>query len=180
MSPSLTRIPRRRGLTLPEALISLSICATLLTAMGTAFVATAKTMTANNDFSSATQVARSSIFRIEREVRQGVPGATGRTGNIATGITVIDSLTGVTSTYAYNSATQTLTVATTGTAKTLATNISTCKFIITDGTNSAGQSCISQVGILLTATVGKNTITLSGSATPRRNLPTTMPGAAPS
>ena len=61
---------RRRGITLIEAMISLAISTSLLTAVGAAFCSSSKAITVNDEFYRATQAARVTVNQIMTEVRR--------------------------------------------------------------------------------------------------------------
>src|SRR3982750_3423487 len=70
---------RARGLSLIEALISLAIIASLLTAVGMAYNAAADAIQINDQFFRASQAARVSVNYIMAEVRKCQSGIVGDT-----------------------------------------------------------------------------------------------------
>src|SRR5438132_4535315 len=79
------RPPRRRrraGLGMVEALISLAICAALLTAVAAAFRASADAIEQNDQFFRATQAARVALTRILTQVRRGTPATDSTSSNL--------------------------------------------------------------------------------------------------
>lgn len=169
------RLPPRRGLSLVEVLISLTICATLLTAIGAGFVATSNAMQANDEFARATQATRVCLLQMENEIRSGWidPYVTVDANGVATQVRLITSSRSD-RTYKYDAANKQLLLITNSTATdpdyVLARNVSSAKFAILKGTDALGNVCISEIGITITVKVGKNQVTLSGSAAPRMNL----------
>ena len=167
MSPrtrlSTTSKLRPRGLSLVEIMISLAICAMLLTAVGTAFVASSKVIEHNDRFARAAQAARISVNFIMNDVRKAqVPdsGTSGLVEDERLEVTVGDGGTLVKRTYAKVGTDLMMTVDHPTTPQTvrLAGNIDALKFT-TDGT---------AVSMIVTVKVDTNQVTLSGSAMPRR------------
>src|SRR4051812_16805352 len=94
---------RRHGLGMVEALISLAIAATLLTAVAAGFVGSAEAINANDRFTRAAQGGRVSLNRILTQVRRGTPA------NDSTASTLhMITDTGEDITYAYDSTASTL------------------------------------------------------------------------
>jgi len=159
----------RKGLGLVEALISLSIAATLLTAVAAAFRASGDAIDMNDDFFRATQAARVSLARMVTQVRRGTPA----TDTSSSSLHLLTD-TGQDVSYTYDSSTQQLNLLTNGnttaTNYVLAHNVSTCTFSTTTGTDSSGATCVAKVNIVIAVTVGNNQILLSGSAAPRRSI----------
>ena len=177
MNPRL-RPSRRRGLTLAESLISLAICAALLTALGGAFTATARALTENNEFASAVQTARLCLARLESDIRRGTLDptiATAADGSV-TAIRLISAEGGPTAdrTYRYDAQTKRVLLVTNAIATdqdfVLASNVTSGRCVVVKGTDANGNACVRQVAITLTVTVGDNSATLSGSAAPRKSL----------
>lgn len=156
------RGPRRRcrrpraGLGIVEALISIAISAALLTAVAAAIAVTSSAMHINDEFVRANQSARVTVNRIVEDVR--------RCG----GVVVADTEIQVTRTggdraiYAYDAGAQRMTLTLPDAAGNptyvLAQGVSAMKFG-TDGDT---------VSLTMTVARGKNTVTLNGSAMPRR------------
>lgn len=148
----------RRGLSLIEVLISLAIMAVLLTAVASSFMASASVIDMNDQFFRATQAGRVSVNQIMSTLRQ--------CKTVSVGINSLD-VTTATETRAYNfdSTAKTLNMTMPdgiggSLTQPLAHNVKSVTFS-TDGTT---------VSMLLKIEVGNNTITLSGSAMPRRSI----------
>lgn len=143
-------------MSLAEVLVSLAISATLLTAVAAAFSASSQVIEQNDRFNRAVQTGRICINQIMSELRRS-----------QSGVVSADSLELVTASgqkrlYAYDSTAQTLTLSFPDAVPvqtcTMARNVSGVSFS-TDG---------STVSMTVTATVANNTVTLCGSAKPRR------------
>jgi type II secretory pathway pseudopilin PulG len=146
----------RAGLSLFEALISLVISSVLLVAVASAYVASANAVELNDRFYRATQAARVSISQIMTEVRRCESVTVGATSLAMT------TYSGESREYDYSAASSALTItryiATPATVNTLAPNVKSCSFT-TDGET---------VTMIITVTIGTDSLTLSGCATPRR------------
>jgi hypothetical protein len=150
-------VSRRRGLGLAELLVSLSITASLLAAVGAAFSATTSTIEMNDQFFRASQAARVSMNQIMAEVRK-----------CTSGVVDVDSLelsppTGPRRRYYYDAANKRVTLTfpeVDATTYTLARNVNAAEFY-TDGETIAMRVRIE---------IGKNKVTLNGSAMPRRTM----------
>ena len=152
------RHSRRRGLGLVELLVSLAIAATLLTAVAAAYAATTSAIQMNDEFFRASQAARVSINQIMAEVRKC------QSGIVDTDSLEISNQQGVKRVYAFDRGTNRLTLsfpeATVPVTYTLARNVDDVQFY-TDGQT---------IAMIVTIEVGKNQVTLSGSAMPRRTI----------
>jgi type II secretory pathway pseudopilin PulG len=153
---SLTR--RRAGLSIIELMISLAICALLLTAVAAAYSASASAIEINDRFFRASQAARVSTNQIMAQVRRCQAVTINPTSLVMT------TSTGEDRTYAYNSSSKKLTLTLTKLAPpptyTLASNVSSVAFT-TDGKS---------VAMSITVQVGEDQVLLSGCATPRRTV----------
>jgi prepilin-type N-terminal cleavage/methylation domain-containing protein len=148
------QILRRRGLSLAECLISLAITASLLTAAAAAFHASTQAIEDNDQFYRASQAARVSLNQIMTQVRRC------QSGVVDTNSLEVMTDTGEKRTYALDGTNLTMTFTPAGTlvpAK-MASNVQSLTF----GTD--GKS----VTMTITIAVGKNTVTMCGSAFPRR------------
>jgi Tfp pilus assembly protein PilW len=170
------RLARRpRGLLLIEAVISLAICAALLTAVCVGFVAASDAIRTNDEFSHATQTARVVLVQLTEQIRKGTPDAN-LTRDPAGNLTQFHLMTfnGADFTYKYDPDAREILLynnaAGTKAGHVLARNITSCKLTADTGTDASGLACVTQVALTLTVTVGKNQITLSGSAAPRKSL----------
>ncbi len=150
-------VPRRRGLSLVEVLISLAISATLLTAVSGAYVASARAVEINDEFFRATQAARVSVTRISSELRKC------RSGTLYGDDTLeLITASGEKHTYKHDAVNRRLTLTLDTlpepTTYKLASNVQTAEFF------SNGKS----VSVNVVVAVGANTVALNGSAIPRR------------
>ena len=152
------RRQRRRGLGIVELLVSLAIAASLLTAVAAAYAATTSAIQMNDEFFRACQAARVSINQIMSEVRK-----------CQNGIVDFETLELSTSTaekrvYAFDSANNRITLsfpeAAIPATYTLARNVDSVQFF-TDGQT---------ISMTVTIEVGRNKVSLSGSAMPRRTM----------
>jgi prepilin-type N-terminal cleavage/methylation domain-containing protein len=147
------RSARRRGLSLIEALISLAIIATLLTAVGVAYQAASATITINDQFFRASQAARVSVNQIMAEVRKC------QSGVVAVTSLELTTADGSKRTYALDSDASKLTMTVDGVTPvtyTMASNVKTVKFE-TDGET---------ISMTVTIEIGDNQKMLNGSAKP--------------
>jgi type II secretory pathway pseudopilin PulG len=156
-------------------LISLAICSTLLVAVATAYVGASHAITNNDDFTRATQSARVILAQFEEQVRTGTPNSNyiaDSNGNITS--FQLTTASGAYRTYTYNASTKQLVLYTnatsTGTAYVVARNVTACSLTAVKGTDANGLSCVTQAALTITVTVGTNSITLSGSAAPRKSM----------
>jgi Tfp pilus assembly protein PilW len=173
--------PRRRpaGIALAEAMISLAICASLLTAVGVGLVASSNAIRTNDEFTKATQAGRVILIQLEDQIRSGWldPSVVTDANGYATQFRMITASTTAKSpdrTYKYDAATKRLLLVTNAYPAdadfVLARNLTMCKFAIQKGVDANGHEAVTQVGVTLTVSVGKSQVTLSGSAAPRRSL----------
>jgi prepilin-type N-terminal cleavage/methylation domain-containing protein len=161
----------RRGFTLMEALITLSITALLMLAMGSAFIAAGSTVEANDRFFRSVQQARVAMDLVTTEVRrcQSVASAS------ATSITLTAATTdfnGDSITFTYNTSGQyagelTLTDNTAGTTTVLATNLVSASFA-----NYTASSVVKTISLVMDVEIGTTQVVLSGSAAPRSSVST--------
>ena len=75
-------------------------------------------------------------------------------------------------TYNYDATNQliTLTDNSSGTVHTLGRDVTACQFLIQLGTDYNNAACVSRVTMEVTVKVGDNTVFLTDSAAPRRNI----------
>jgi Tfp pilus assembly protein PilW len=177
--PAQLRHRRRRGLSLVEAMISLVICTALLTSVGVAFVASSNAIKNNDEFTRAAQAARVSMAHLQSEIRTAwaIDPSTPTDGNGNTGqikLLTSEATHNPDRTYKYDSTKKQLIMVTNAVPNdldfVLVRNVTAAQFNIQKGTDASGATCVSQVGITITVAVGKNQVTLSGAAAPRRNL----------
>lgn len=166
---------RRRGLSLIEVMFSLTIAAALLTAAAVAFNASSDVIQANDEFARATQAARVSLHQILTHVRRGSVNTTWDQHDLRLTTEMEDDGSGGDDvTYTYVPTTKKLVLVTNGNLSdpdyVLASNVSDLKFTVENGQDYTHAQCVARVNVIVTVTVGHNTITLSGSAAPRRNL----------
>ena len=150
------RLGRRMGLSLVEVSISLAIGAGLLVAVGAAYSSSVNAIQNNDTFFRATQAARVSLNQILSQLRQ-CQSVTVSSNQLA--MTTYD---GQSVTYAWSNVTDNLTITpqtgSTSTTYVMAGNITALAFA-TD---------TQSVTMMITVSVGNNTVTLNGAATPRR------------
>jgi type II secretory pathway pseudopilin PulG len=149
---------RRRGLGLVELLVSLGIAASLLTAVAAAYAATTSAIQMNDEFFRASQAARVSINQVMAEVRKC------QSGIVDDQSLEVSNQTGEKRVYAFDGANNRLTLtfpeAVVPVTYTLARNVDDVHFY-TDGQT---------ISMVVTIEVGKNSVTLCGSAMPRRTI----------
>jgi prepilin-type N-terminal cleavage/methylation domain-containing protein len=150
--------PHRRGLGLVELMISLAISAALLSAVAAAYAATSSAIRMNDEFFRASQAARVSINQIMAEVRKCSSGV------VDTEAIELTNPVGEKRVYAFDSANKRITLTfpdlTGAPTYTLARNVDDVDFF-TDGATTS---------MTVTIAVGRNQVTLTGSAMPRRTL----------
>ena len=172
------RRPHRRGLGLAEAMISLTIAATLLTAVSAAFNASSQAMKVNDDFFRSTQAARVSLARILTQVRTGAVDEASTANNLHLITNSGQDLTYMLvaeSDPAKGPMRLVMVNNTTGQTYDLARNVTTAigtnsPFAIELGQDYNNAVCVSRVSMGIAVKVGSNEVRLSGSAAPRRNL----------
>lgn len=146
----------RRGLSLIEALISLAITALLLTSVAAAYNASSQVIDMNDQFFRASQAARLSLNQILDQIRKC------QSVVVDTSSLNITTSTGDTRTYDLSGTDLDLTFTAPGdlapSTHRLASNVSSLQFT-TDRKS---------ISMIVTVTVGTNTVTLCGSAFPRR------------
>ena len=167
------RRPARRGLSLPEVMISLTIVALLLTAAASAFDTSADAIEANDRFFRATQSARVALNRVLTDARTGAVDEVWT----ETSLKVITAETFGSPrdvTYLYRPDTRQLVMVTnddlTDRDYVLASNVQAMRFQVELGNDYTGVPCVARVAVDITVRVGNNEVRLSGSASPRANL----------
>lgn len=159
MSRPQLKQPRRQriwGLSIAELMISLAISAMLLSAVAAAYSASASAIEMNDQFFRASQSARVSMNKILTELRKC------KSADVGTDNIDITNELGKDIAYALSGTDLNMTFIPTGALEPItcrvASNIQTLKF----------ETDSKSVSVLLTVAVGKNQITLSGCAYPRR------------
>ena len=165
----------RRGLSLVEVMFSLTITAALLTAAAVAFNASSDVIQSNDQFSRATQGARVSLHQILTQVRRGSVNTNWTPTALRMVTARNDDGTGEDDvTYFYDATAKQLKLITNDSTSdpdyVLANNVTAMQFAAEIGQDHTLAPCVVRVTVYITVTVGGNTITLSGSAAPRRNL----------
>jgi type II secretory pathway pseudopilin PulG len=153
---------RARGLSLIEALISLAITATLLTAVAAAYAAASDAVRMNDQFFRAAQAARVSVNQIMAQVRSAQAGAVDLN---SLQLTLAD---GQQRTYSLDTTTNKLMVTIDGVTPVtapLASNVSSLQF--TADKDASGHVSIS---MNITIKVGSNQIMLNGSSVVRSTV----------
>ena len=152
------RRTQRRGLGLVELLISLMISASLLTAVGTAYVAMSDAIEMNDQFARASQAARVTINQVTAEVRK-----------CNGGVVEDDSLeltppAGEKKLYEFDAPGRRVTLRFPDSgdprAFTLVRNVDAAQFY-TDGET---------ISMIVSIRIGNNKVTMSGAGTPRRTM----------
>lgn len=167
----------RKGLSIPEVLISLAITSMLLTAIAAAFSSSAKVIEDNDKFFRATQAGRVALNQILTEVR--------RCDSVQVSSTQIDVIRPTETrpvneqmrSFKYDPANQALVIFFTyldGTKSgefPIAHNIATPNpFTYDMGTDANNAACVSRVSVSVEVKIGNSDVRLSGSAAPRRSL----------
>lgn len=194
--PTRRRARARRGLGLIEMMIALAISAMLLTATGVALDASFRAYKINQEQSALTQRARLAAHRVLTAVRQSdthAPVTTALMSNFAAGQVVVDTgiqmyddagnLVG----FRYDAANQRLLMRSGGEDRTLLEGVGTFSVTLepmrsaTSIRTGGAHDLLSRATILLTIrsdastntsteTTGNQTVTISSSAVPRRNV----------
>jgi prepilin-type N-terminal cleavage/methylation domain-containing protein len=168
-------IGRRRGLSLVEVLVSLSIAVSLLTAAATAFNASSQLVQNNDEFFRATQAARISLHQVLTQVRRGSVNSAWNAHTLRLITAPTDDGGGEEDlSYTYVPSTRKLMLVThdinTDPDYALASNIEGMTFDVEMGEDYTHAPCVVRVSVSVTVKVGGNVVTLAGAAAPRRNL----------
>lgn len=161
------RTRARRGLSIVEVLVSITIVAMLLTAVAAAFSASSQIIDQNDQFFRATQAARVSLNQMLTEIRRSQAVS-------LPSYTEIDLITfdGQDQIYVYSPTNEIIKLITTGNINDpgyrLACNVTSCSFAADTQVDKGGISHVVRVSISMVVQVGTNTIRLDGSAAPRR------------
>ena len=151
-------------------MISVTIAALLLTAAGSAFTASSQAIEENQRLFQAAQAARVSMNRMLSQCRRGTVLTTSTSTSLN-----FNTDTMLEVSYVYDAASDELRFVTnadtTDPDYVLARNVTACSFQYDPGTNpQTGEPCVARMAITITVTVGKNSVTLCGSAAPRAML----------
>ena len=174
----------RRGLSIIEASISLSISAMLLVAVASAFTSSAAAVESNDQFFRATQAARVSMNQVLAAVRQADNidptkfSSSSMSMNLPLNMVDGMALTNETGrTYSYDAVNQKLNLTVyfagnTSSTYELASNVSAFQFIApaTNDVDYNQTQTVGHVSITMTVTAGYNSVTISGAAMARRAI----------
>jgi len=148
----------RRGMSLPEVLISLTISSLVLTGVAVAWVSSSQVVEQNDQFFRASQAARVCVNQIMTEARRC------QSGVVSANSLELTLGSGEKRTYALDSANHNLTMTMealpTPQTSIMARNVNDASFS-TDGTT---------ITLTITIQVGNNTMLVNGSALPRRTV----------
>ena len=171
----------RRGLTLMEAMVSISITTMLLAGISASFVSSANAVNANDQFFRATQAARVTMNQILVECRRADAVQCSSTGtydyfDVIRPAEVLDP-NEVYRRYRYDAANKQITLTiryadgTDSAAYVMARNVSAATFGPPQmGIDANNASVVQRLPISLTTKVGGNVVTLNGAAGPRRAM----------
>lgn len=165
----------RRGLGLIEALISLAISAMLLVAIAAAFSGAASAIQTNDEFFRATQAGRVTLHHLLTHIRRGTVDAPSNTRTFRIITAGNDAGGGEEDrTYQFIPASKEIVLITNDDLidqnYTLASNVADCTFTAEMGKDYNNTDCVARLMVSIVVTVGENTVRLSGSASPRKNL----------
>lgn len=157
---------RRRGLSLIEAVMSLSIAAMLLTAVAAAFSSSAATVRHNERFFQASHTARITLEHMLADIR--------RSHAVQLGTNSISIITwdnnDRTYTYDPESKVVRMTNNDSETQITVAEEVTACVFSADSVKDAGGITSVVRVAAVMEVTVDSNRVRLAGSATLRRAL----------
>jgi hypothetical protein len=189
----MNRQPRKNGMCLSEVMISLTISAMLLTAIGAAFNSSSAVIQNNDRFFRATQSGRVSLNQMLTELRRS-DAVVDRDTTVTSGSTTF-VVKGITANllpiyrpaesrmanemvryYRYDATNKRLLLSfvnSVGVASAefpLAEDVQSSPFSWEIGKDTNNSDCVARVAIALDVKVGSNHVRLSGSAAPRRSL----------
>ena len=189
LSTSPRSLPRSRGLSLPEAMISLAITSLLLIAVASAFSGSCTVIEANDNFFRSSQAARVTLSQLMIEIRNcdsldmSVANQINiiRPAFVAGSNQILYRQVGppaeVSRAFVYSPTNQNITLtityadATTAGPYELASNVTACSFGPPDmGLDYNNASIPVRVPITLTVSTKGSTVVLNGSAAPRRAM----------
>jgi Tfp pilus assembly protein PilW len=154
-----------------EVLISLAILGILLTAIATAFNASAMNYRENSSIAEAIGSGRAALDKMTSLIRTSGNISTASEGASACSLVTADSHD---ITFSYNSTQKKLyyvtNYSTTDVDPVLCDNVTAMTFTKTLGKDSKGVDCVKSVVMTITVTVGKTSETLTAAAVVRPNL----------
>ncbi len=159
---------RRRGLSIPEVLISLTITAMVLTAMSSAFIASSQAITANDRYFRASQGARVCLAQVTMQVRRSKQVLLVNSTQLK--LTCFDNVIRVWNIVAPTSSqpgSLTMTDLSSGATYTLCNDLAVAQFGFQTGPDSNNSTVVTQVGLNLTVQLGNNTVRMASAASPR-------------
>jgi Tfp pilus assembly protein PilW len=185
-------VRHRRGLSLPEAMISLAITAMLLVAVAAAFSSSCQAIEMNDSWFRCTQAARVTLSQMLVEIRncdslQISPATAPYTtisiirpsflaGSNQLLYRVVGPPSEVSRSFTYNSTAQQITLqisfsdGSVSPVYVLASNVTNCQISYVAGKDYNNASIPVQIALMLTVSTGGNTIELNGAAAPRRAI----------
>ncbi len=159
----------RRGMSIIEVSISMTICAMLLTAVSISFCASAQLVNENDEFNRATQATRIAMNQMLAEIRRA--HSANVVGSMQLSLVTFD---GYNRTYTFDPGTRKLTLHTDEMTldhdPVLAENVSSCTFNTSTRTDSGGITVVTALSITLDIAVGNNHLKLNGAAALRREV----------
>jgi type II secretory pathway pseudopilin PulG len=171
----------RRGLTLLEAMVSMSITTMLLAGIASSFVSSADAVSANEQFFRSSQAARVTLNQMLVEIRRADAVQCSNTApynyfDVIRPIEVLDP-NEVYRRYRYNATTRQITMqvhladGTDGPEIVMVRNISAAQFgPAQTGVDANNAMVVQRLPVSLSAGSGRNMVTLNGAAGPRRAL----------
>ena len=173
--------PRRRGLSIAELMISLSISSFLLVAVAAAYNASADAVEVNDRFFRATQAGRVTMNQVLTEIRRAESVLCSVAGDSIIVTRPLETRAATNEEwreYKYNPATKTVTlqicfknagVVSSSPLYTMSRNVTACSFGPPDKiTKSDGTQWETRVPVTVEVAVGYNKVRLSGAGSPRR------------
>lgn len=171
--------PARRGLSLVEVMLSLTISTFLLVAVAAAYNASAAAVEVNDRFFRATQAARVTLNQVLTEIRRAdtvICAAAGDSIYVTRPAHVRAATNEETRLYRYDATARTITVQifydaggikTAGPVYTLARNVEVGSFGPPDVAAASAGASDARVPVTVEVKVGANAVRLNGSSTPR-------------
>jgi prepilin-type N-terminal cleavage/methylation domain-containing protein len=171
----------RRGLTMMEMMVSMSITTMLLAGVAGSFVSSANVVSANDAFFRASQAARVTLNQVVVECRRADAVQCSNTGtydyiDVIRPVEVLET-NEVFRRYRYDVANRQLTMTlryadgTDGTPRVMVRNVAAATFGPPQmGVDSNNATVVQRLPISVTIGVGPNAITMTGSTSPRRAM----------